>query len=212
MAALVPGPLVEPITWIAEEATIDCEWVEDPNAPVCLYYTDAACLLGASEQVVRDSEYWDAWLELAYQCDQARWFGNDSTLIVYPEGSPVRGDSGVCGDTLTIMPSAPEWLGAEVDFATHAVLILRADEQSRWGGGVWLDAIETGPSGSTIIYTTMTPSGDCPPSDGEILRPTAAIRVPLPLPESIAWVRNDDVIDCNWVESGSADPSPPPKR
>ena len=85
-----------------------------------------------------------------------------------------------------------------VDFSTHAVIILRAGPQSYWGGGVWLDRIESNGAGTSIEYTVMVPSTGCPAVGGGSLNPTVAIRLPLPLPDPITWRRSERPIDCDW--------------
>ena len=61
-----------------------------------------------------------------------------------------------------------------------------------------------------IDYTVMEPSDGCPPIDGgEALRPTVAIRVPLPLPDPVTWNRHVETIDCRWESDGSAGGTPP---
>jgi hypothetical protein len=204
IAVLVPGPVSEPVTWAPENIVIDCSWEPDPSEPLCIYYTDADCDLGPAEAVLRDREQFDAWLAAAYACDQARWFGGDSVVVVYPDGRTAPGDSGWAGGDTILVPGDPPlspWI--DIDFTTHAVLILRAGEQTRWGGGIWLDALETGSGGSVIDYTAVVPSGECPEVEGGVLNPTVAIRVPLPLPEPITWNRHTETIDCRWDSTGA---------
>ncbi len=205
----VVGPLVaDPavITWARDEVVYDCSWEPDPNEPLALYYTDAACDLGPDHAVITDAEAFDAWLAAAFACDQARWAG--------PDGVPVPEDSTV---TQPPMPS-PEWLGLQVDFTTHAVIVLRGDEQERWGGGVWLAAITAENGGTTIDYAVMAAGEDCPlVEDGTTVRPTVAIRVPLPLAAPITWNRTTQTIDCDWDGSepgGGVDSTnvEPPRR
>jgi hypothetical protein len=187
--AAVIGPLAaspELVTWQREVVVIDCSWEPDPSEPVALYYTDAACDLGPDHAVITDADAFAAWLATAFACDQARWGA--------PDGVPVPEDS-----TVTPPVPSPEWLGLQIDFTTHAVMVLRGDEQDRWGGGVWLAAITGDDGGSAIDYTVMVAGEDCPlVEDGATVRPTVAIRVPLPLAEPIAWHRATETIDCDW--------------
>jgi hypothetical protein len=186
----VVGPLVaspDQVTWEREDVTYDCSWEPDPNEPLALYYTDAACDLGPEHAIITDAEAFEAWLATALGCDQARWYGPDGPTV--PEDSTV---------TSPPMPS-PGWLGLQVDFATHAVIVLRGDQQDRWGGGVWLAAIATDAGGTTIDYTVMTAGENCPVVEGgETVRPTVAIRVPLPLNEPVTWRRSSETIACDW--------------
>ncbi len=208
IAVLVPGPMSEPITWVPEEVVYDCSWEPDPNEPLCVYYTDADCELGPQEAVLRDRESFEAWLAAAFACDQARWLGGDSIVVVYPDGRVARGDSGSAGGDTIIVPSeppAPYWI--DVDFSTHAVLILRAGERTRWGGGIWLDTIETSAGGSVIGYTAVVPGSECPEVEGGALNPTVAIRVPLPLAEPVVWNRRTEMVECRW-DSGGTEPDP----
>ncbi len=208
IAVLIPGPVMEPVGWAYEEVVFDCSWEPDPSEPLCVYYTDADCDLGPLEAVLRDQESFEAWLAQAFECDQARWYGGDSTVVVYPGGRSAPGDSGSAGGDTIIVPVEPfPWLGVEIDFTTHAVLILRAGEQTRWGGGIWLDAIETGAAGTQIDYTAITPSEECPEVEEGLLNPTVAIRVPLPLPEPVTWRRHVETIDCRWDSAGQRPPA-----
>jgi hypothetical protein len=206
IAVLVPGPVPEPVGFAREEVVIDCSWEPDPSEPLCVYYTDVDCDLGPAEAVLRDREGFDAWLEAAFACDQSRWYGGDSTVIVYPDGRTAPGDSGSAGGDTIIVPGdppLPPWIGVDIDFTTHAVLILRAGEQTRWGGGIWLDAIEAGAGGTVIDYTAVVPSGECPEIEGGVVNPTVAIRVPLPLSEPVTWNRHIETIDCRWDSTGA---------
>lgn len=192
-AVLVPRPVTEPVAWTREDVVYHCDWAPDPNEPLALYYTDGDCDLGPGEAVIRDAEAWQAWIDSALACDMARWYE--------------PGDSSRPSD-----PTIPSiWIGSDVDFATHAVLILRADPQTQWGGGVWLDRIAPAEEGTTIAYTVMAPGSECPPVDGGgVVRPTVAIRVPLPLPDPIVWERHVEMIDCHWESDGSG--GVPPAR
>jgi hypothetical protein len=190
----VVGPLVtapDQLTWLREDVTYDCSWEPDPSEPLALYYTDAACDLGAEHAVITDAETFASWLATAFACDQARWSG--------PGGVPVPEDS---TGTQPPMPS-PGWLGLQVDFTTHAVIVLRGDEQERWGGGVWLAAITADAGGTTIDYAVMAAGENCPLAEnGTTVQPTVAIRVPLPLAEPITWRRASETIDCDWDGDG----------
>lgn len=190
----VVGPLVadpEQVTWRREDVTWDCSWEPDPNEPMLLYYTDAACDLGPEHAVITDGAAFDAWLATAAACDQERW--NDQ------DGVPVPQDS-----TQTWPPAPmPGWLGLQVDFTTHAVIILRGDEQDRWGGGVWLSAISAAAGGTAIEYAVMDAGENCPAVEGgTTVRPTVAIRVPLPLDAPITWHRTTETIACDWNDGG----------
>lgn len=183
----VVGPLVaspDQVTWEREDVTYDCSWEPDPNEPLALYYTDAACDLGPEHAIITDAETFEAWLTTALDCDQARWYGPDGPTTPPP------------------VPS-PGWLGLQVDFTTHAVIVLRGDEQDRWGGGVWLAAIATDADGTTIDYTVMAAGEDCPLVEGgTTVCPTVAIRVPLPLDEPVTWRRSSETIACDWGGDG----------
>jgi hypothetical protein len=208
IAVMVPRPVDEPVRWEREDVVFDCSWEPDPDQPLAIYYTDADCDLGAGEVVIRDGERFEAWLEEAFACDQARWGEYDSTLVDPGTGTEPRprfGDGGrdsVPGDPVP-PPPPPTWIGIDVDFTKYAVLILRTDSQTRWGGGVWLDAINTTEAGTTIDYTVMEPTGDCPPIEsGEVVRPTVAIRVPLLITDSVTWNRRTESIECGWRDGG----------
>jgi hypothetical protein len=192
----VVGPLVsapDQLTWRREDVVYDCTWEPDPNQPLALYYTDAACDLGPEHAVITDDPAFETWLTTASACDQARWYG--------PDGVPVPEDS-----TATPPPvPSPGWLGLQVDFTTHAVIVLRGDEQTRWGGGVWLTAVNTDAGATIIDYTVITASDECPlVENGTTVRPTVAIRLPLPLPEPITWRRTTETVACDW-EGGGVD-------
>jgi len=195
IAVQVPKPVNEPVNWVRTDTTYTCSWEPDPNVPLTLYYTDAVCDLGSGETVIRDSARFEAWVKAAFACDMARWYRPDDPTM--PHGDTSGAGGGFPGDSI-IMP--PVWGGFDVDFSTHAVIILRAGEQSHWGGGVWLYEVKTRESGTTIDYTVLEPGEDCPAIDGNqtTVNPTVAIRVPLPLPEPIIWSRKTETIDCNW--------------
>jgi hypothetical protein len=205
IAVMVPRPVVDPVAWDREDIVFDCSWEPDPNTPLALYYTDAPCDLGAGEVVIRDADQFEAWLNQALECDRARWGEYDSTST--EPGRPPKGYARFGGGDPDSVPGEPpvpppSWIGIDVDFTKYAVLILRADPQSRWGGGIWLDGIRSTDSGTAIDYTVMEPAGECPPTDGEILQPTVAIRVPLPLAETLTWNRRTETIECGWRDGG----------
>jgi hypothetical protein len=187
IAVMVPRPVTEPVTWQRNEIVYNCSWEPDPNEPLTLYYTDADCELGPAEAVINDRATFDSWLEAAFACDQARWYDPDT------QTSPGN-------DSLsTSPPMPPTWFGMGVDFTTHAIIVLRGDSQGRWGGGIWLEGLRVTSSGTTIDYTVMMPSDSCPAIEkGGTVRPTAAIRVPLPLSALITWNRHTETIDCDW--------------
>jgi hypothetical protein len=190
IAVMVPHPLDEPVAWQREEVVYDCSWEPDPHEPVALYYTDAECDLGPRETLITDSATFEEWIDSALACDTSRWYDSDSL--------------GVPGDTGGIDPttSPGNWVGMQVDFTTHAVLVLRADPEDRWGGGIWLSGLERNATGTAIDYTVMIPSSDCPlVAEGGMLQPTVAIRVPLPLDTPVTWNRHTETIDCSWEES-----------
>ena len=195
IAVMVPRPVDEPVRWDRVDLVFDCSWEPDPNEPLALYYTDADCDLGENEFVIRDQEQFEEWLERAFACDQTRWGETDSTIIDPGTGTPPRPRFGAGGrDSIPPEPMPPlpppSWIGIDVDFTKFAVLVLRADPQTRWGGGAWLDAIQGGETGTTIDYTVMEPAGECPPiEEGVVLRPTVAIRVPLPVSDPVTWDR-----------------------
>lgn len=188
-AVLVPKHLAEPVTWERTDTIMSCRWEPDPNMPITLYFTDAPCALGASETIITDEARFKEWIETAMECDIARFHrGGDSS-------------GKMMGDTL--IPSDPTlppfWNGFDVDFKTHAVVILRAGEFTHWGGGIWLDDVKSSAFGTTIEYSVMEPGEKCPPvEDGGTVNPTAAIRVPLPLNQPITWDRHIEPIPCDW--------------
>jgi len=195
IAVMAPRPIVEPITWIRTDTVFNCTWDPDPNLPVTVYYTDAPCVLGSGDSVITDSATFAVWLDSARACDSRHWrYGLDSGFV-NPTFPPI-------------------WFSPEVNFTTHAVIILRSGYQTRLGGGIWLDRFEVSPSGTTIDYTVMEPGDDCPvvaPPLGAV-NPTVAIRVPLPINLPITWHRNVQPIQCNWSDStvigGGGTPGP----
>ncbi len=188
-AFIVPRPLPSPHQFTMDEIVYDCYWEPDPNEPFTVYYSDAACPeLGGGEIIIRSEEEWDAWTDQAWTCDMERWGNWQDSLIIWP-------DSGV------VPPMEPPDMSWLLDFSTHAVVVLRADENTRWGGGIWLNRFEVTSSGTIIEYTDVRPEGECPATEGGVIvRPTVAIRVPLPLTEPIQWIRNVETVDCNWGE------------
>jgi hypothetical protein len=201
-AALVPKLLAEPVSWERVDTEMNCHWEPDPNTPLTLYYTDAPCDLGPAETIITDEARFEQWIEAAMTCDVSRWRGpGDSSTIVI-------GDSGKSGDGQGWIdsvgpgepgPLPPIWNGFDVDFSKHAVLILRTGEFTRWGGGIWLDEVKTTATGTTIRYSVMQPSDQCPSvGNGEIVNPTVAIRVPLPVTAPVTWDRRVQTIPCDW--------------
>jgi hypothetical protein len=193
VAVQVPRPVNEPVIWVRSDTVFTCMWEPDPDLPLSLYYTDAVCDLGSGETIIRDSSAFESWMNAAWACDMARWFRTEDPTMP-------SGDSNWIppGDTI-IMP--PAWGGFDVDFTTHAVIVLRAGEQTRWGGGIWLYDFTAGESGTTIDYTVLEPGQDCPLIDCgglTVVNPTVAIRVPLPLSEPVTWNRHGETIDCDW--------------
>jgi hypothetical protein len=183
IAVMAPHPVAEPITWIRTDTVFNCTWEPDPNVPVTLYYTDTPCELGLGETVITDSASFAAWSATAYACDSLKlrnW--NDSGFVT---GGPYI------------------WFNPKVDFTTHAIIILRSGDQTRWGGGIWLDRFEVTSSGTIIDYTVMEPGDDCPAVGPPLgtFNPTVAIRVPLPINLPITWNRNIQPIQCNWYDS-----------
>jgi hypothetical protein len=203
IAVLVPQPLHEPVTFERTDVTWNCTWEPDPSLPLTLYYTDAECDLGPSEAVIADAGAWETWLNEAVACDMIRWGGpGDSTVTggggnVEP-GRPPQDDPGQGGGP-TLPPAPVPWLGLEVNFSTHAIVVLRASSQGRWGGGIWLNSFDVDAGGTTIDYSVMEPGDECPEVEaGKSVRPTAAIRLPLPLNAPIRYDRHVESIDCNW--------------
>ena len=90
-----------------------------------------------------------------------------------------------------------------IDFSKYAVIILRADPQTRWGGGIWLDELNVTSEGTEIDYSVMVPAEDCPEVEEYlgVLQPTAAIRVPGNLTEPITWNRRIEEISCDWTDT-----------
>jgi hypothetical protein len=210
IATLVPGSVHDPVTFERTDVTWDCSWEPDPDLPLTLYYTDAECDLGPGEALIAESSAWESWLNEAVACERGRWGGpGDSTVVSGSEGGepgrPPETPPGPPGD-----PTAPvPWLGLEVDFATHAVVVLRANSQGRWGGGIWLNEFDVSADGTTIDYSVMEPGDECPVVEGGgSVRPTAAIRLPLPLQAPIRYARHVESIDCRW-EPAPLPPVPP---
>jgi len=193
VAVLVERPFDAAPVFARSDTVWNCTWAPDPNEPLTIYYTDTDCDLGGDEQVFTDAARWEAWLATATACDIDRW--NDDTKPPLPEGV---GDDDASGGTEPGVPPTL-WIGVDVDFTTHAVIVLRSVAQSRWGGGVWLNAIDTSAGGTRIDYSVMEPSDECPPIDDRFtMRPTVAIRVPLPLAGPVTFSRNVETIDCRW--------------
>jgi hypothetical protein len=207
-AVLVPRPVSAPFTFERRDTTYDCSWEPDPSLPLSIYYTDAACDLGAGEQVLTTQAAWDAWVDAALTCDLARWDCMIDSSGVPVDSTGVPGETGgnrgdAAGPDDRTDPVPPPGYSIPVDFTQFAILVLRAGDQERWGGGVWLTDLHTSAAGTEIEYTVIAPGEDCPPiwnpcGEGNLVNPTVAIRVPLPLPEPITWSRLAQTADCNW--------------
>jgi hypothetical protein len=190
VAVLVEKPFGATATFERTNTVWNCTWIPDPNEPITIYYTDTSCDLGPAEQIFTDHEAWEAWVAAATECDIARW--NDGSRPGLPEG--VEDDAVPPGG----IDPATGWMTIDVDFTTHAVVVLRAGAQTRWGGGIWLNAIDKD-GGTTFDYSVMVPGDECPViENGMAIQPTVAIRVPLPLAAPIAFDRHDEAIDCKW--------------
>jgi len=215
VAVMIERPITAEVAWVRTNTTFDCPG-PDPNDPMTLHYTDAPCALGAGEEIISDSAAWDAWFHAAWACDSARFGG-------YGWGGTVPGGDGTDpnGDTLypwpdsTIFSPYPWWGMPYVDFTTHAVIILRAGDQTQWGGGIWLNDIGRSSGGTVYDYTVMQPSDDCPPMEmmGMGANPTVAIRVPLPIDPPVTWNRHIEPIRCDWGSDSSwVEPQQPQPR
>jgi hypothetical protein len=168
-----------------------------------LYYTDAPCELGADRQILTDQDHLDTWLQQALTCDMARWG------VIY-DSVRVPGDSGWAPDGTPTDPPVPTGYSIPVDFDRFAVIVLRAGDQERWGGGIWLTDFRSSAEGTRIAYTVVQPGAECPPIGnwgydmGSVVNPTVAIRVPLPLTEPVRWERDIRTVDCNWGSGGDS--------
>jgi hypothetical protein len=192
---------------------MNCQWVPDPKTPITLYYTDAPCDLGASEVIITDETKFKEWIQTAMACDMARWHEHgDSTTVKIGDSTGAGGGQGWV-DTIGPggpVPYPPSWNGFDVDFSKQAVVILRAGELTRWGGGIWLDDVKSSATGTTIAYSVMQPGEQCPPVGNEqIVNPTVAIRVPLPLTAPITWDRRVQAIACDWGHPDDSTRVPP---
>lgn len=219
IAVLIPTPATAPYTFERTDTTWNCTWEPDPNEPWTVYFTDAECVLGPNEMVITDEATWAQWLDAAYDCDLARWndpiYGDPGTGIgggsngsdPYPgtETEPPR-DNPVEDPEIDPVPPPSGMWGVDVDFTTHQIIVLRAGNQTKWGGGLWLNEIETTGSSTNYAYTVMQPTGDCPVADGQTLNPTVAIRVPKPA-GAVTFERSIESIDCDW---GNDKPLPEP--
>jgi len=198
-AFAVPRFSPDKLIWERRDTTYSCGWHPDPKEPLTLYYTDALCDLGNGEQVITNKADFEVWTAKAFECDRKRWEGSYDTLTYGKDSVIVNpGDS-------TIWP--PPYYDFNVDFSKCAVIILRAGEQTRWGGGIWLNAFNSTDGGTNIEYSVMQPGPNCPEigsvpwySDGAI-NPTVAIQVPLPINDPVKWNRRIETIDCNWQDS-----------
>jgi|GEM_PF-1598665 len=222
IAVLIPTPATAPYTFERTDTTWNCTWEPDPNEPWSVYFSDAECDLGANERVITDEATWAQWLDAAYDCDLARWndpiYGGPSTggggsnggTDPYPgtETEPPRDNPLEDPDIDPVPPPSGTW-GVDVDFTTHQIIVLRAGAQTKWGGGIWLNEIETGATGTNYAYTVMQPTGDCPLADGQTLYPTVAIRVPKPT-GAITFTRSIEQISCDWEhDKPLPEPLPP---
>jgi hypothetical protein len=211
VAVLAPRPVAPPVTWVERDTTYSCSWEPDPDLPLTLYYTDAPCELGAERRVVRTPEEWDAWVETALACDVQRWG------VVY-DSVHVPPDSGWAPGGDPTEPPGPVGYTIPVDFDRFAVIVLRAGEQDRWGGGVWLTDLRASDTGTWIQYAVIEPGPECPlvgDSEydfGTAVNPTVAIRVPLPLPDPVTWERIARQVDCDWGADGDSLGTKPPDR
>jgi hypothetical protein len=202
VAVVTQGPLPGPLDWVRHDTTFAC-WQPDPNEPVTLHYTSAPCDLGASEQIIRDSTLWEAWYRTARSCDSVGMM-----TLPLPGGYPnipivTLEDSNWVNPGDTTVPGPYPWWGVPyVDFSKFAVLVLRAGEQNRWGGGIWLDKISRD-GGTTISYSVMAPENECPQMGMVAVNPTVAVRVPLPLNDPVTWKRSQESIGCGWASDSS---------
>jgi len=184
IAVMAPRPVDEPVTWARHDTVWSCSWEPDPNEPIAVYYTDTPCELGLDEQMIVDEDNYRQWLSTAMACDSVRWWN------IMVDSGFATGYGAIGG------------FGFEVDFSTHAVIILRAGDQTRWGGGVWLNSLETSGDNTIIEYTVMEPADDCPIIDGlSEVNPTVAIRVPRPVGNAASWNRHTETIECSWPDS-----------
>ncbi len=203
IAVQVPRPVTPPITWgPPRDTTYSCRWEPDPDEPVTLYYTDAECGLGPGQQILSNQDDFDAWIAQALACDLERWGSPDST---YPPSDSGWTPEGRWGD-----PSVAPGFTIPIDFTQFAVIVLRAGNQDRWGGGIWLTGFATSATGTRIEYTVIEPGEDCPLIaeteyvDWDLVNPSVAIRVPLPLPAPVTWERSVNTIDCRWGPAGDS--------
>ena len=209
VAVQIERPILEPVEWVRTNTTFDCPG-PGPNEPMTLHYTDAPCDLGPGEEIITDSAQWQAWFHAAWACDSARFGGYGWGGGVTPgeDGTDPNGDSLPPWPDTTVIGPYPWWGMPYVDFTTHAVIVLRAGEQTRWGGGIWLNSIDHSAGGTVYDYSVMEPSDDCPGMDGMgmmdmVVNPTVAIRVPLPIDPPVTWLRNVESIKCDWGNDSS---------
>ncbi len=207
IAVRVPHVISGEPAWVRRDTAYTCTWEPDPDEPLVLYYTDATCNLGGDEQAIIDSTRWAEWFHQTWACDSARWnYGRDSNGVTWPGDSTIiifPGEDSVKPEPFPD-PSYPYWI-PNVDFSTHAILILRAGDQARWGGGIWLNDIARNGAGTTIDYTVVQPAEDCPPVEyfDSSVNPTVAIRVPLPIDPPVTWNRQIESIKCDWGSDSS---------
>jgi hypothetical protein len=200
-AFVVPKFPANNITWSRSDTTYSCSWHPDPTIPLVLYYTDAICDLGGSEQIITNKVDLDGWANKALSCDQRRWFEGYSDTLYGGKDSVVVGPV----DTTITPPFAA--IDFNVDFSKNAVIILRGGVQTKWGGGIWLNEFKSTDAGTTIEYTVMQPGSNCPDvgisqmSESGSVNPTVAIRVLLPINEPVRWIRNVQTIECNWEDT-----------
>jgi hypothetical protein len=204
-AFAVPRFSTDNLIWERKDTTYSCGWHPDPKEPLTLYYTDALCELGNGEQLFTNKTDFEDWVEKALECDRQRWeaydtAGNGSDSVIYFPGD--------------WYDRPTERFDFNVDFTKCAVIILRAGEQTRWGGGIWLNAFTSADGGTEIEYSVMEPGPDCPEigsvpwySDGAI-SPTVAIQIPLPINSPVKWIRQIERIDCNWQDTTWVDSGP----
>lgn len=190
VAVAFERPESGPVRFVRSDTKVECR-MPDPSMPITLHYTDTPCDLGPGEQLISDRETWDHWYRAAISCDSARWSYGFSGRPDWPDTVPRD----------SVPPGTGNWWWGtpDVDFNHYAIIILRASEQFRWGGGIWLTEIRPSNGGTTIEYCVMEPGAECPLIDVQPgrLEPTVAVRIPKPEGQ-VFWQRSVEVIDCNW--------------